>query len=148
MKLEGRYTLPATPEAVWERLNDPAILAKTLPGVESLDADGPDRYRARIQYKVGAVSSAFAGTVEISEKKPHHSMRLKTSARGGPGFVNGDGRLELAAKGGETEVRYAGEIQVGGMLAALGQRMVESVTKKSIEEFFQSLATSLQTPQR
>ncbi|HEV2385921.1 MAG TPA: carbon monoxide dehydrogenase subunit G [Candidatus Acidoferrales bacterium] len=143
MKLEGRYTLPAAPAAVWERLNDPAILAKSLPGVESLEPDGPDRYRARIQYRVGAISGNFVGTVELSEKKPPHSMRLKTSARGAPGFFNGDGRLALAAKGAETEVRYAGEIQVGGMLAALGQRMVESAARKSIEEFFQVLAASL-----
>ncbi|HVB33037.1 MAG TPA: carbon monoxide dehydrogenase subunit G [Patescibacteria group bacterium] len=143
MKIEGQYTLPGPPAAVWERLNDPAILAKSLPGVEKLEADGPDRYRAKIQYKMGSVSGSFTGAVELSEKNPPHSMRLKTSARGGPGFVTANGQLELVAKGEETEVRYSGDLQLGGLLAAVGSRMMEGAAKKSIDEFFQAIAASL-----
>lgn len=143
MKIEGQYTLPASPALVWERLNDPAILAKSLPGVEKLEPDGPDRYRAKIQYKMGPVSGSFAGTVELSDKKPPHSMKLKTSARGGPGFINASGQIELVASGKETEVRYSGDLQLGGLLAAVGSRMVDGAAKKSIDEFFGEVATSL-----
>lgn len=146
MKIEGQYTLPGSPSAVWERLNDPSILVKSLPGVEKLESEGPDRYRAKIQYKMGAISGSFAGTVELSEKDPPHSMRLKTSARGGPGFITADGRLELVAQGEATEVHYSGEVQLGGLLAAVGSRMVEGAAKKSIDEFFQQVAASLSNP--
>ena len=140
MKIEGQYTIAAKAETVWERLNDPDVLAKSLPGVDKLEADGPDHYKATIKYKMGPVSGTFAGTVELSEKNPPHSMRLKTSARGGPGFVNGDGKVELVPKGEETEIHYSGDVQLGGMLAAVGSRMIEGAAKKSIEEFFQSIA--------
>lgn len=140
MKIEGQYTIAAKAETVWERLNDPDVLAKSLPGVDKLEADGPDRYKATIKYKMGPVSGTFNGTVELSEKNPPHSMRLKTSARGGPGFVNGDGKVELVPKGEETEIHYSGDVQLGGMLAAVGSRMIEGAAKKSIEEFFQSVA--------
>ncbi len=142
MKIEGRHTVPAPQETVWQRLNDPSVLERSLPGVERLEPDGPDRYRASIKYKVGAVSGSFSGSVELSEKNPPHSMRLKTSARGVPGFVTGEGKLELVPKGAETEVVYSGELQLGGLLAAIGSRMVESAAKKSIEDFFKSLASS------
>jgi carbon monoxide dehydrogenase subunit G len=141
VKIEGQFSVSAKPETVWERLNDPAVLAKSLPGVDTLEAEGPDKYRATIKYKMGPVSGSFNGTVELSEKDPPHSMRLKTSARGGPGFVNGDGKVELVAKGEGTEIRYSGEVQLGGMLAAVGSRMIEGAAKKSIEDFFQSIAT-------
>jgi uncharacterized protein len=141
VKIEGQYTIAAKAETVWERLNDPEVLAKSLPGVDKLEAEGPDRYRATIKYKMGPVSGTFAGNVELSEKNPPHSMRLKTSARGGPGFVTGDGKVELIPHGEETEIRYSGEVQLGGMLAAVGSRMIEGAAKKSIEEFFQSIAT-------
>ena len=142
MRIEGRYTVPAPQETVWQHLNDPSVLARSLPGVERLEPDGPDRYRAAIKYKVGAVGGNFSGTVELSEKNPPHSMRLRTSARGVPGFVTGEGSLELVAKGAETEIVYSGELQLGGLLAAIGSRMVESAAKKSIEDFFKSLAAS------
>jgi len=140
MKIEGQYAIPAKPETVWERLNDPNVLAKSLPGVDKLEPTGPDSYRATIKYKVGPVSGNFEGTVELSEKDPPHSMRLKINARGGPGFINGEGKVELAAKDESTEIHYSGDVQLGGMLAALGSRMLEGAAKKSIEEFFLSIA--------
>ncbi|MDE3136559.1 MAG: carbon monoxide dehydrogenase subunit G [Acidobacteriota bacterium] len=140
MKIEGQYTIAAKAETVWERLNDPEVLAKSLPGVDKLEPDGPDRYKATIKYKMGPVSGTFAGTVELSEKDPPRSMRLKTSARGGPGFINGDGKVDLVPQGDQTEIHYAGEVQLGGMLAAVGSRMIEGAAKKSIEDFFQSIA--------
>jgi carbon monoxide dehydrogenase subunit G len=139
VKIEGQYTIAAPQQTVWDRLNDPEVLAKSLPGVDKLESTGPDSYKAKIKYKMGPVSGTFDGTVELSEKNPPNSMRLKTSARGGPGFVNGDGKVELTAKGDETEIRYSGEVQLGGMLAAVGSRMLEGAAKKSIEEFFQSV---------
>jgi carbon monoxide dehydrogenase subunit G len=143
VKIEGQHNIAAAPDAVWAGLNDPAILAKSLPGVDNLEADGPDRYKAAIKYKMGPVGGSFNGTVEFSDKKPPQSMHFKIGARGGPGFANGEGQVELAGKGNETELRYSADFQVGGMLAAVGQRMIEGASRKAIDDFFQAFAKAL-----
>lgn len=143
MKIEGQHAVPATPEALWAGLNDPAVLAKCLPGVDRLESDGPDRYKALIKYKMGPVGGSFNGELEFSDKKPPHSFHFKISARGGPGFATGEGLAELKRKGKETELSYSADFQVGGMLAAVGQRLIEGAARKSIEEFFQALVKNL-----
>ncbi len=143
MKLVGTATLPGTPEQVWELLNDPARLAKALPGCERLDPDGPDRYKAVIKFALAAISGNYSGSVELSEKKPPHSLRLKMEGRGLPGWVKGEGELKLSAKKNETEVSYSADAQVGGMIASVGQRMMESAAKKIVQQFFESVAKQL-----
>lgn len=143
MRLSGAATLPATPEQVWEFFNDPARLAKALPGCERLDPDGLDRYKAVIKFALAAISGRYDGRLELLEKKPPHSLRLKMEGKGLPGWVKGDGELKLTAKDGATEVSYAGEAQVGGMIASVGQRMIESAAKKIVHQFFETVAKLL-----
>ncbi len=146
MKIAGTCLLPAPPEQVWTLLNDPERLAKCLPGCERLEPDGPDRYKADIKFALAAISGKFSGSVELSEKKPPRSLRLRLEGKGVPGFVKGDGRLELAEKHSQTELRYTGEAQVGGMIAAVGQRMIEGAARKMIQQFFENAAAQLQAP--
>ena len=143
MKVQGAHLLPASPEQVWELLTDPVRLAKCLPGCEKLEPAGPDRYKVAVKYAIAAVGGNFSGTVELLDKKPPKSMRLRTESKGTPGFVRGEGSLELSAKAGQTEVRYAGEVQVGGLIAAVGQRMLDMASKKIIQQFFESAAAQL-----
>jgi uncharacterized protein len=143
MKLSGQYTLPAPPAKVWALLTDPDRLAKLLPGCERLDPDGPDRFRAAVKFGIAAISGKYAGTVEFSEKKPPKSMRMKISGKGLPGFVDGSGHIELAEKNGLTELRYTGDAQVGGMIASVGQRMIEGAAKKIVDQFFAAAAEEL-----
>jgi carbon monoxide dehydrogenase subunit G len=143
MKLAGQYILPAPPAEVWALLTDPNRLAKLLPGCERLDPDGPDRFKAAVKFGIAAISGKYAGTLEFSEKKPAKSMRMKLSGRGIPGFVEGTGHVELSDKGGQTELRYTGEAQVGGMIAAVGQRMMEGAARKIVDEFFAAAAEEL-----
>ena len=143
MKVQGRRLLPGTPEQVWALLTDPERLAKSLPGCERLEADGPDRFRATLNFALAAISGTYSGTVELSEKKPPRSLRMRLAGKGVPGFVNGDGRLELLEDKGQTEVRYEGEAQVGGMIAAVGSRMMEAAARKLIEQFFERAAAQL-----
>lgn len=143
MKLSGQYTLPAPPEKVWALLTDPQRLAKLLPGCERLDPDGPDRFKAAVKFGLAAISGKYAGTLEFSEKKPHTSLRMKISGKGLPGFVDGSGHIEMAGKNGETEVRYTGDAQVGGMIASVGQRMIEGAAKKIVDQFFAGAAEEL-----
>lgn len=143
MKLAGNYALPAPPEQVWALLTDPQRLSKLLPGCERLDPDGPDRYKAVVKFGLAAISGKYAGTLEFSDKTPHSSLRMKISGKGLPGFVDGSGRIELAGKNGGTEVKYDGEAQVGGMIASVGQRMIEAAAKKIVDQFFAGAAEEL-----
>lgn len=143
MKLAGEYTLPGSPEKVWELLTDPNRLAKLLPGCERLDSDGPDRFKAAIKLGIAAITGKYAGTVEFSEKEPPRSMRMKISGKGMPGFVDGSGHVELKGKNGETHLRYTGDAQVGGMIASVGQRMIEGAAKKIVDQFFAAVADEL-----
>ncbi len=136
MKLAGQYILPAPPAKVWALLTDPNRLAKLLPGCERLDPDGPDRFKAAVKFGIAAISGKYAGTIEFAEKNPPNSMRMKLSGKGIPGFVDGVGHIELAEKGGQTELRYTGEAQVGGMIASVGQRMIEGAARKIVDQFF------------
>ncbi|MBZ5699638.1 MAG: carbon monoxide dehydrogenase subunit G [Acidobacteriia bacterium] len=143
MKLSGQYSLPAPPAKVWALLTDPGRLAKLLPGCERLDPEGPDRFKAAVKFGIAAISGKYAGTLEFFEKKPPRSMRMRLSGKGLPGFVDGTGQVELAEKGGQTELRYSGEAQVGGMVAAVGQRMIEGAARKIVDEFFAAAAEEL-----
>ena len=143
MKLAGQYLLPALPVKVWELLTDPQRLAKLLPGCERLDPDGPDRFKAAVKFGIAAISGKYAGTLEFSDKKPPKSMRMKMSGKGIPGFVDGVGHIELEEKDGQTELRYTGEAQVGGMIASVGQRMIEGASRKIMDQFFAAVAEEL-----
>jgi uncharacterized protein len=143
MKLAGQYILPASPAKVWALLTDPNRLAKLLPGCERLDPDGPDRFKAAVKFGIAAISGKYAGTIEFAEKKPPNSMRMKLSGKGIPGFVDGVGHIELAEKGGQTELRYTGEAQVGGMIASVGQRMIEGAARKIVDQFFAAASEEL-----
>jgi len=144
MKVHGSYLLSATPDQVWDLLNDPERLAMCLPGCEKLEPVGTDRYKVAVKYAIAAIGGYFSGTVELSDKKPPKSMRLRTESKGSPGFVNGEGVIELVAKGNRTEVRYTGEAHVGGMIAAVGQRMLDAATRKVIQQFFERAANQVQ----
>jgi uncharacterized protein len=148
VKIAGSHLLPGTPEQLWELLNDPERLAKCLPGCERLEADGPDRYKVVIKIALAAISGKYSGSVELSEKKQPRSLRMRVEGQGTPGFMKGAGQLEFVAKNGQTEVRYSGEAQVGGMVAAVGQRMIEGVARKIIQQFFENAAAELKTPSR
>ena len=128
---------------VWELLTDPVRLAKLLPGCERLDPDGPDRFKAAVKFGIAAISGKYAGTIEFSDKKPPRSLRMKLSGKGIPGFVDGVGHIELAETEGYTELRYTGEAQVGGMIASVGQRMMEGAARKIMDQFFAAVTEEL-----
>ena len=145
MKVEGSHLLPGTPEQVWAFLNDPLRLAKCLPGCERLEPDGPDRFKAAVKFALAAISGQYAGSLELAEKKRPRSLRMKIEGKGVPGFMKGEGDLELIDKRGQTEVHYRGEAQVGGMIAAVGQRMIDAAARRIIQQFFECAAAELKS---
>lgn len=145
MKLSGTATLPAKREKVWELFNDPRRLAKCLPGAQTLEPDGPDRYKVAMKFGIAAFSGNFQGSVELAEKNPPESLKMRVEGRGAPGFMKGEGTIALHGKGPETEVKYYGEAHVGGVIASVGQRMIEVGAKKIIAQFFDAAAQELRS---
>jgi carbon monoxide dehydrogenase subunit G len=144
LKLAGTVAMPAPPDEVWSLLTDPSRLSRLLPGCERLDPDGPDRYKAAVKFGIAAISGKYAGTLEFAEKKPPHSLVLKMDGKGLPGFVKGEGRIQLVAKGAsDTELTYTGEAQVGGVIASVGQRMLDAAARKIVHQFFDSAKAEL-----
>ena len=145
MKVQGNVLLPAGREQVWDILTDPEKLAKLLPGCEKLEPIGPDRYKVAIKFALAAFSGNYSGSVELSEKKPPESLRMVLEGKGTPGFMRGEGRIVLAEKKGQTELHYEGEAQVGGMIAAVGQRMLDVAARHIIQQFFDSASAQLRS---
>lgn len=143
MKLAGSAVLPASPQEVWSLLTDASRLARLLPGCDRLDPDGPDRFKAAVKFGIAAISGKYAGTLEFAKKKPPHSLVLKMDGKGLPGFVKGEGHIDLVAKGHDTELTYTGEAQVGGLIASVGQRMLDAAARKIVRQFFDSAKAEL-----
>lgn len=143
MNLSGAVNLPGAPAQVWALLTDAQRLASLLPGCERLDPDGPNRYKAVVKFGVAAISGKYAGSLEFSELKPPHSLTLHLDGRGLPGFVHGQARIELLRNGSETELRYSGDAQIGGLIATVGQRLLEAAARKIVQQFFAAAAAEL-----
>ena len=140
MKISGSYTLPLPRERAYQIMQDPEILARAIPGCEGLEKIGPDEYRMKMKMALASLSGAFEGKVRITEQTPPESFRLVVEGSGRVGFVKGDGLLKLSPVEGGTEVSYEGEAQVGGTMAAVGQRLIDGTAKMMIKKFFDRLA--------
>ena len=121
-------------------MQDPAVLANAMPGCESLENIGPDEYRMKMKMAMASLSGAFDGKVRISEQQPPTSFRLTVEGTGKIGFMKGEGLLRFAAANGGTDVAYEGDVQVGGTLAAVGQRLIDATSKMMIKKFFEKVA--------
>ncbi len=139
MDLKGSYSFAAPPEAVWALLNDPDVIASCLPGCERLEPLGDDRFRAVLKLTVAAISGEYTGTVALVDKQPPRSYRLVVEGTGKPGFVKGEARIDLGSEGATTVVTVAGQGQVGGLIARVGQRLLGSVSSMMMDRFFECL---------
>jgi len=126
-------------------MQDPQVLARAIPGCESLEKIGPDEYRMKMKMALASLSGAFEGKVKITEQNPPASFRLVVEGSGKIGFVKGDGLLKLTPAGDATEVSYEGDAQVGGTMAAVGQRLIDGTSKMMIKKFFEKLAAEATT---
>lgn len=139
VKLEGTFSIGAPRAIVWELLNDPAVLARIIPGCERLTPAGSDRYQATITAGVAAVKGTYAGIVAIREIKPPESYTLEIDGKGTGGFVRGRGTVSLAQRGLATDVSVDGDAQIGGPIAGIGQRLIGGAARMMLGEFFRAL---------
>jgi len=144
MKVSGEYLFDGPQQLVWDTLLDPEVLASVLPGCEKLDLVGENEYEGALKIKVGPVQGQFMGKVKLEDIQAPDSYTMQVDGRGAPGFVKATGNLALAAEGAQTKVTYEGDAQVGGRLASVGQRLVESSAKAIIKQSLDGLNASVQ----
>jgi 2-furoyl-CoA dehydrogenase large subunit len=140
---QGEVVLPARPEEVWRLLLDPAALAAMVPGCRELKLAGPDRYEAEVEIGVASVRGAYAAAIDIRDKREPESLRLIGRANGALGFGRGTGWVELHPVETGTRLSYRYEAHVGGKLAAVGSRMLGTVTRILIGQFFRGFERRL-----
>ncbi|HEV2445137.1 MAG TPA: carbon monoxide dehydrogenase subunit G [Candidatus Sulfopaludibacter sp.] len=141
MKIAGAYSLPLPRERAYALLQDPVILAKCMPGCEGLDRTGEGEYTMRMKMVIASVSGQFAGRVVIADPEPPAGFRMVVEGAGRIGFMKGEGRISLADSVAATAVSYEGDVQVGGVIANVGQRLIETTAKMLIKRFFERLTT-------
>lgn len=139
MKLEGAQDLPAPRDRAWALLLDPAVLTRCLPGCEKLEAIGKHVYKATLKIGIAAIRGGYTGTVTLTDLDPPKSYKLTLEGKGSPGFVRGSAVVKLNEQGETTELQYAGEVQVGGLIASVGQRMLQGMATTMLHQFFESL---------
>jgi uncharacterized protein len=144
MKIEGSHDVSAPRQKVWDAFLDPEQLRHAIPGCEKLDALGNDEYRAIMKVGIGPVKGTFEGKVKLTDKQPPNTYRMAVEGSGGPGFVRGDTTITLSDIPGGTRVAYSADVQVGGMIAGVGQRMLGGASKMLADQFFNKMGERLQ----
>lgn len=144
MKVAGDYTFSAPQEIVWPMLQDPIVLASILPGCEALEETGEGEFQGALKIKVGPVQGKFNGTVQLEDIVTPDSFSILVNGRGAPGFVKGTGSLHLSEANGSTILTYEGDAQVGGRLASVGQRLLETSARAIIRQSLEGLDQQIQ----
>lgn len=145
MKIEGEYLFNGPQEEVWKIVRDPEVLATALPGTKSLDKVGENEYEGEMNVRIGPIAGLFLGRLVVSQEVPPESCTLRVEGKGSPGFISGTGNVILSDQGdGKTMMKYEGEAQIGGKLASVGQRLLDTASKSMIRQGLEALDMALQ----
>jgi carbon monoxide dehydrogenase subunit G len=137
MDMTGEFRIPAPRQRVWEGLNDPQILKECIPGCQTIEKVSDTEFTAKVLAQVGPVKANFAGKVTLSDLDPPQSYTIAGEGTGGvAGFAKGSAKVNLADDSGVTTLNYAVQAHVGGKLAQIGSRLIDSVARKMAETFF------------
>lgn len=143
MQIDSSHVVAAPIDAVWNLLMDATAIAGCLPGCQELRALGDDRYEAEIVISLAAVTGRYAATVTIDQRQPPTSYRLAVEGTGRPGFVKGQALVTLATREEGTIVTVTASAEVGGLIARVGQRLLDGVARTMMQRFFACLAARL-----
>jgi carbon monoxide dehydrogenase subunit G len=145
MELQGERLIPASVDATWAALNDPAVLKACIAGCESLERSGEDAYTAVVAVKIGPVSARFKGNLKMSNVQAPNSYTINFDGQGGvAGFGKGSADVALKPEGAQTRLAYVARAQVGGKLAQIGSRLIDAAAAKIAEDFFKAFEAHLQ----
>lgn len=140
MKVGGEHLFNGTQQQVWDLFRDTEVMAAALPGTRKMELVGDKTYEAVMNIRVGPVAGEFSGQLVISNENHPHSYTMTVDGRGKPGFLKGAGDVVLQKQGDQqTVMAYTGEVQIGGRLAAVGQRLIDTVSKSIISQAFETL---------
>ena len=139
MKIEGTQILHATRDRVYSALTDPQILQRCIPGCESLEKTAESVYAATLKAGVGSIKGKFQGEVRLEDMRPPEHYRIVVEGKGGVGFAKGSADFDLEDQDGATLIKYSGELQIGGTIAGVGQRMIVAAAKMLASRFFAAL---------
>lgn len=144
MKFEGSYIINAPRQKVWEFLIDPNAIAKCLPDLQRLDIEGPDKFSALVKVGVGFIKGDFKMRLQITEKQPPSHATMTITGSGASSSVDVLTTIDLTDKGPATELKWAADVKVGGLMAGLGQRMMGSATEKTVSDMFECVKKQLE----
>ena len=136
MKLSGSYQINLEKQKVWEALNDPEILKKTIPGCEKFKKNSDTEFSATATNKIGPFNASFTGNIELKDLNPPHSYKISGSGNSPVGFASGEAEVKLEDENGGTKLIYTVEANVGGKIAQVGSRLIDMTAKKMADIFF------------
>lgn len=143
MQFEGSHTFAAPPQKLWDMLNDPEVLQRTTPGIQTLERDGEDAYKAVLQVKMGPINSVFNGDLRVADRDEPHSYRLLINVDGKIGHIQAEASVQLKAEGEQTVLHVQSGSQLSGRLASMGQRLLGGVARMFTNQFFKALEQEL-----
>ena len=147
MKIEGKNEIDAPRTRVFEALVNPDVLKRIIPGCERLEKTGENSFAATMRTGVGSIKGVFNGSVTLEDLRFPEHFRMMVEGKGGPGFLKGSGDLDLQESDNKTTISYTGDIQVGGTIASVGQRMIQGTVKMMAAQFFTALGAEAKTEQ-
>jgi uncharacterized protein len=143
MKLTATYTIAASRPRVFAALTDPAVLQRAIEGCESFTQTSESTYEARLRVGVGSIKGVFTGQARMEHARPPESYTLAIDGRGGPGWVKGSAEMRLLDEGEQTSVVCDADVVVGGVVAAVGSRLIAAAARRMMDQFFARLGTEL-----
>ncbi len=139
MKIHARYVFATERRKLWDLLLDVNTLEQCIPGLEKLEPQGEGKYLATLKVGVSAVKGTYQGTITIGDEEPIEQYRMAVEGRGRPGWARGSGLLIFADADDGTSVTVDGDVQVGGLIARVGQRLIGNVLKSLMDQFFNNI---------
>jgi carbon monoxide dehydrogenase subunit G len=143
MKLSATYAFKAAQDKVFAALVDPSFLQRCIDGCEKMEKTGDDSYAAHLKIGVAGIKGSYVGKIQVMQQNPPESLTLQAEGKGTPGWVKGTAKIHISPMDEGSEVRCDSEGQVGGLIAAVGSRLVEAAGKKMLDEFFRKLGQQL-----
>lgn len=144
MQIAGNATFPAPPERVYQIFTDQGALARATPGIQSLEQVSENKFEAVMKVGVAGITGTYRGTLELRDQRPPEHYTLAVAGEGAPGFVRGTASFDFAATAdGGTRVTYLWDVQVGGMVAGVGQRVLGGVARLLIGQFVSAMQKEL-----
>ena len=145
MKVEGAHEVEAPRERVYQSLVNPEVLQRCIPGCEKLEKTAENTFAATIRAGVGSIKGVFNGTARLEDLRQPEHLRIVVDGKGQPGFLKGAGNLDLEQVENRTRVSYTADVQVGGTIASVGQRMIQGTAKMMATQFFTCLGAEAKT---